>query len=88
MFPDDTNYLPLFLPLDKFTLRNMFLTYLKKLSFCNEKKLNRVLNTAAIYSRFPAGNYMFKGNNRNTRTRCEICSKLTIKIASFWYLFC
>ena len=27
----------------------------------------------------PAGNYMFKVNNRNTRTRCEICSKLTIK---------
>ena len=27
-----------------------------------------------------AGNYMFKVNNRNTRTRCEICSKLTIKI--------
>ena len=26
-----------------------------------------------------AGNYIFKGNNRNTRTRCEICSKLTIK---------
>ena len=26
-----------------------------------------------------AGNYMFKFNNRNTRTRCEICSKLTIK---------
>ena len=22
---------------------------------------------------------MFKVNNRNTRTRCEICSKLTIK---------
>ena len=28
---------------------------------------------------FPAGNYVFKVNNRNTRTRCEICSKLTIK---------
>ena len=27
----------------------------------------------------PAGNYMFKVNNRSTRTRCEICSKLTIK---------
>ena len=26
----------------------------------------------------PTGNYMFKVNNRNTRTRCEICSKLTI----------
>ena len=25
-------------------------------------------------------NKMFKVNNRNTRTRCEICSKLTIKI--------
>ena len=28
----------------------------------------------------PAVNYMFKVNNRNTRTNCEICSKLTIKI--------
>ena len=28
---------------------------------------------------YPAGNYMFKVNNRNTRTRCDICSKLTIK---------
>ena len=25
------------------------------------------------------GDYMFKVNNKNTRTRCEICSKLTIK---------
>ena len=32
-----------------------------------------------ISGSFPAGNYMFKVNNRNTRTRCEICSKLTIK---------
>ena len=28
---------------------------------------------------FPAGNYLFKVNNRSTKTRCEICSKLTIK---------
>ena len=28
---------------------------------------------------FQAGNYMFKVNNRNTRTRCEWCSKITIK---------
>ena len=26
-----------------------------------------------------AGIYLFKVSNRNTRTRCEICSKLTIK---------
>ena len=32
------------------------------------------------YRRFrPAGIYLLKVNNRNTRTRCEICSKLTIK---------
>ena len=28
----------------------------------------------------PAGNYMLKVNNRNSRTRCEICSKLILKI--------
>ena len=28
---------------------------------------------------FPVDIYMFKVNNRNTRTRCEICSKLTKK---------
>ena len=28
---------------------------------------------------FPAGNYMFRVNNRNTRIKREICSKLTIK---------
>ena len=27
----------------------------------------------------PAGNYMFKVNYKNTRTRCEMCSKLAIK---------
>ena len=27
----------------------------------------------------PVGKYMFKVNNRNTRTRSEICSKLTMK---------
>ena len=27
----------------------------------------------------PAGNYLLKVNSINTRTRCEICSKLTIK---------
>ena len=28
----------------------------------------------------PAGIYLVKVNKRNTRTRCEICLKLTIKI--------
>ena len=28
---------------------------------------------------YPADNYMFKINYRNTGAKCEICSKLTIK---------
>ena len=35
----------------------------------------------------PVGNYMFKVNNRNTRTRCEICSKLTIKTPEDMYYY-
>ena len=31
----------------------------------------------------PAGNYMFKVNNRNTRAMSEICSKLTISFLFF-----
>ena len=27
----------------------------------------------------PVDSYLLKVNNRNTRARCEICSKLTIK---------
>ena len=34
-------------------------------------ELQRDKNSAKIY--------LFKFNNRNTRKRCEVCSKLTIK---------
>ena len=42
---------------------------------------------------FTAGIYLLKVNNINTRTRCEICSKLKIKTperrqASLWCLYC
>ena len=49
------------------------------------------LNTCNYTKNNPAWNYMFKVNNRNTRTRCEICSKLKIKIPKqrqHWYLYC
>ena len=35
--------------------------------------------TSVIVKYYPAEIYLLKLNNRNTRTRCEICSKLTIK---------
>ena len=41
-------------------------------------KVPRVIVMRTISS--SAGIYLLKVNNRNTRTRCEICSKMTIKI--------
>ena len=32
-----------------------------------------------LTNNIPAGIFLLKVNNRNSRTRCEICSKLTIK---------
>ena len=39
------------------------------------------------FNRLPAGNYMFKVNNRNTRISYEICSKLTIKWIYLIYVY-
>ena len=52
-------------------------------------------NVLVVKVTYPAGNYMFKVNNKNTSARCEVCSKLTIKtperrqwpMASFWCLY-
>ena len=48
----------------------------------NENRTRKCLKVSLIYfcCFYPAGNYLLKFNNRNTRTKCEICSKLTIKI--------
>ena len=56
----------------------------------NHEKLTSAI--LGIFSEFliicnnsiPAGNYMFKVNNRNTRTKCELCSKLTIQVNAGW----
>ena len=37
------------------------------------------MSLSGIFPLFPANIYLFKVSNRNTRERCEICSKLTIK---------
>ena len=38
-----------------------------------------ILKRTSTPGKYPADNYMFKFNNRNIRTKCEICSELTIK---------
>ena len=53
---------PDFTPRPTFTLQHLYHHYYNKIKITT----------------LPAGNCMFKVNNRNTRTRCEICSKLTI----------
>ena len=50
-------------------------------------------NRKHVSSTYPANIYLLKGNNRNTRKRCEICSSLTMKtldtsLTSFWYFYC
>ena len=40
--------------------------------------IENVIQVARSYIIIPVGNYMFKVSNRNTRPRCEVCSKLTI----------
>ena len=47
------------------------------LSIIIQNLLNfRILLFQARKLNFPANIYLFKVNNRNTRKRCEICSKL------------
>ena len=44
------------------------------------KNREKILNSMASNSmNLPANIYLFKVNNRNTRKRCKICSKLIIK---------
>ena len=38
----------------------------------------QLLILTTTFPNYPAGTYLLKANNRNTITRCETCSKLTI----------
>ena len=63
----------------------------------NTLKIQNILTFrygGAFLGAIPAGNYMFKVNNRNIKTRCETCSKLTTSIVNFeqinagWHVQC
>ena len=41
--------------------------------------IHNLITSNFLKGQFPVGIYLLKVNNRNTRTKCEICSKLTIK---------
>ena len=41
--------------------------------------IRNALNNLKLSNYVPTDNCMFNNNNKNTRTRCEVCSKLTKK---------
>ena len=54
--------------------------------YFKKKKLNKIdyiygqkSQVSMVTTIIPAGIYLLKVNNRNTRTRCEICLELTMK---------
>ena len=47
------------------------------------KEVDPIFSGNAPHTKIPVGNYMFKVSNRNTKTRCELCPKLTIKTPVF-----
>ena len=60
----------------KFCFKNNFFSRV----FVRGKSRNLAHNVL-WYERNTAGNYMFKVNDKNTRTKCKICSK-------FWCFYC
>ena len=61
-------------------LFNLMFVYWQKPS-SNARQIKVIQLHVSVSKPFPVGNYLLKLKNRNTKTRCEICSKLTIKIA-------
>ena len=63
------------------TILNFLVSLYAPYSLANSKLKSKVsVQYIKVLSTWiPAGDYMFKVKNRNNRTRCEICSKLTIK---------
>ena len=62
---------------------------MKSFDCCTENVQSEHANQWNNNGDIPANIELFKGNNRNTRKRCEICLKLSIKktrmMSPFWY---
>ena len=81
----NVSYFKLFsvmLPVPEFKL-NFPKVYRRSLSFLANLLANVTLYTLKTSENYPANIYLFKVNNRNTRKRCEICSKFTLKTPVF-----
>ena len=65
------------------TMRSTNIQIIEAKDIGNPQKL---IELRIRFRKYPAGNYMFKVKNRNTRTRCEICSKLIIKTPNLGWI--
>ena len=63
----------------QFLILNILLAYLQSISLGQRDGVFVESTNKHQMKAIPAGIYLLKVNNRNTRTRCVICSKLTIK---------
>ena len=60
--------------------------YCARKCLCNNNSVRKkrefysLSNTCKLKSNYPAGIYLLEVNNRNTKTKYEICSELSIKI--------
>ena len=57
----------------------IFRSLLIKLVLCVDYVIIDFLSAVSQRLANPTGNYMFKVNDGNTRTRCELCSKVNNK---------
>ena len=55
---------------------------------CGTSQNYPVNNFLNVSENNPVGIYLLKVNNRKTRTRCEICSKLMGKVKVLWAFAC
>ena len=62
-------------------LFNLIFVYWQKPS-SNVRQIKVIQLHVSVSKPFPVGNYLLKVKNRNTKTRCEKSSKLTIKISN------
>ena len=60
------------------TFKTMYTPFV---ALCSSDDRKKIKEKPHVITRNPAGIYLLKVNNTNTKTRCEICSKLTIKIS-------
>ena len=61
-------------------MENLTLVIFAELFILDSCRVFGCASANLYFIQYPVGIYLLKINNRNTSARCEICSKLTIKI--------